>query len=81
MEVKWRDACTDGGWNDFAELKDHTPLDCRTVGRLARMDKSQLTLLPTICSNGKSSVPWAIPRDWVQNVTVLRKGKKHVSGV
>ena len=80
VEVEWRDACTDGGWMDFDELGSHIPLQCRTVGRLAKMDKNQLTILPTICVNGKSSVPWAIPRDWVQRVTVLRKGATNASG-
>ena len=80
VEVEWRDACTDGGWMNFDELKEHIPLTCRTVGRLVRFDKQQLTVLPTICTNGKSSVPWAIPREWVQHVTLLRKGKKNASG-
>lgn len=80
MEVVWRDACTDGGWMTYDELRNHNPLQCRTVGRLVRQDKSQITLLPTISVDGKSSVPWAIPSDWVQEMTILRKGNRNATG-
>lgn len=70
--IKWRDACTRGGWRPLAEYADTVPIDVASVGWVAAYDKkSHITIMQTINEESVSD-SMTIPTPWITEIKKLR---------
>lgn len=74
VEVKWRDARTDGGWKALSAHRATHTIECLTVGRLTKADRREVQVAQSISEVGDLSDTMTIPRGEVIAVRRLRGG-------
>ena len=73
VELKWRDACTMGGWRAAEHYLQHEPMPITTVGYLLKDTKSAVTIVQSQSSDGDFNDCITVPKDWVVGIKVIRK--------
>ena len=67
VEVTWHDACSTGGWEHFARVREKPKdglLECQTVGYLVKVGKRAVIIAQTRNEEGECAGKWCIPRPW-----------------
>ena len=72
VEVKWRDACSRGGWRDVSHTHHDRPLCVTSVGYLLHKDKRRVTLALSLAANDDVGDTLTVPRSWILRVRTLR---------
>ena len=73
VEVKWRDACTMGGWRAADHYLNPDPMPVTTVGYLLKDTKSAVTIVQSQSSDGDFNDCITVPKDWVVSIRTIRR--------
>jgi hypothetical protein len=73
VEVEWMDAAVTGGWKSLDDqLKESTPVSCRSAGYLLHRDKHRVVIAQNQDQEGKWSDTMTIPASTVKRVRHLK---------
>ncbi len=76
VEVTWADSCSLYGWKSLKDYKEDTLVKCKSVGYLIDKSKGRISILQSLTESGGASDSIMIPKNCVQKITVLKKGRK-----
>jgi hypothetical protein len=71
VEVTWADAMSINSWSDVKSVREAELPECRTIGRLLRLDRRCCAVAPTVNITGEVGSVWVIPRPWVSKIKRL----------
>lgn len=74
VEIKWRDASSDGGWRGLAETRACKTSEMLTVGRLTKNSSREVQVAQSVSEHGRLSDTMTIPKGWILGMRYLRGG-------
>lgn len=72
VEVDWKDACGQAGWDDIEEHRSLEPMPCKSVGYLLKKNKTEIVLAFCQAGHGGINSSMCIPMVWVSKIKVIK---------